>query len=446
MANYSLIMAKNASNYWAFYVNGGTEITSGNPLLISPNDTVTFSTAFSSTPVTTLSGFSSTLWTSSANGTIYFNSFFDYQTLTKTVKASPTVQTDTISISNSQGTGATYIRWAGSADTTPTDDWDSQMGIDIYNATAATYYYERIDVTGINTNITVTCSLSGGSGATVGLTTSGDYVNGTYSSSITVAPNSFFYIRMYTGADDYTVTYSCTSGGVTGTKILSSGEQFAAGTLFSSTPASGAIKFSDFMEHFGCNIALHSYAPDKKNSLSDYYYGGSCIPAISQNSSTPSSGQISFSQLYSRYSRYYAEQWPDTHSYIKSAAANGHTGTITFNLSEFAIDYGQQEWCSEINVSFVENYSYVIQNGAPTVLDPYTNVASAPSFNISLSTYVTTNSFTISSTLNNWTYGGKTYDTAFYAGWITLTIRNKRNTAASRTITYLGFYFTFYRQ
>jgi len=330
----------------------GDVITSSNPVEVLAGDTVTFKVNYGgASGYITLSEFASTHWTNTSNDMTYFNSYLDLDYFTKTIKSPPTsYSTDTISMTATGKSGYVYVKTVTAIDTTP--DLAGVLGYDKYNGTSDVAEVINFTLTGITTgqNITITSSATQTSGYGATCTMSVNNMNGTYTNSVTATLGDLIWVRMYSGVTQATsVTYTISSNGASDTRIYKTGEGYGDGDIIQAT-TSGAISASNFMWLFGCHQEFYSVAPTKANSLSDYYQGGSFVPNETANSNVPTSGAISFSNLYSAISKYYI-QVPIQDRLLNTSTTSTQTHTINFKYSDYTAGYGQQKYCSDIRIS-----------------------------------------------------------------------------------------------
>ena len=278
-------MANISIGFWADSGLGtifGNFGSSSNRYELGPGDTLTMSHLSFGNQTATIRTFSSAIWTSTSNLVLAPNN-----SGTRTVKSSVS-QTYNVNLTV-EATGCTtrtlYLRIVSAPDTTPNNfSFDS-----VTNAIPGNLYcLGYITVTGISTQVnftgsnglTATRQIYGAGGSTTGLVSNNQnlYIYATASSSY----NTNSQPRLQVGTR--TVTGNLTTKANPGD-----------GTLVPFPISSGTISIDSLREFFG--------PEDAAASMSFYYRGGARVPnkttGTPNNSSIPTSGQISLSQFYS---------------------------------------------------------------------------------------------------------------------------------------------------
>lgn len=344
----------------------GTErFTSANPssLNITQGDTVTFTYTQQSggQSYVTMTNFDSGEWNSTANATLY-----NGQSVVRTRTA---VGSDTVT-ANFPASSFTDRNISITAVSNIDDTPDSfNLGAFVSSASRSTVYQaQTVTVSGLSGGTSITASITNG----VFTVNDGSYSNATSSSKSVQNGDS---IRVWnTSSSSYStaITTTLNLNGVTDTwRITTAAAPIDPqnGVLIPLGITSGAIDMNTLRDFFG--------APTYQSNqiaMTDLYKGGQLVPNITQNSSVPTSGTISLSNLYSSYTSFFWEKDPTSKFAFEPSWTGGGTATLAWNMStnsgtsDIEVGYNQLKLDVEYRytVTNTNGLSRIIANGVTT--------------------------------------------------------------------------------
>lgn len=292
-----------------------TRITLGDGDTLSVNHS---NSSPNSAGAATISGFSTSSWTSASDLSVSRGS-----TGSRDVKTNPTASTYDLTVSISgYGTVTIYVEVVSSVDSEP-DDFSSALS-DITNANPSQeYYLGRFQVQGINTPVTLSVSGTAGTESRV-------FTYGTKSSGAKTVQNAHYVYIWGTSPSSYdsSTTATIQVGTRVVNKTVSTAVDPQTGARIPFPVSSGAISMNDVRGFFG---PVSSTA-----SLGDYYRGGTYVIDVTtgspNNSEVPASGTISLDDFYNAFTTIYFSTAPAN----KSAEVNTVSGaqSVTLNWSK----------------------------------------------------------------------------------------------------------------
>lgn len=329
----------------------GTEyFTSINPssLSITDGDTVTFTYTRGSggSSYVIIRNFDSGEWNSTANATLYNGQSV---TRTRTAVGSDTVTADFPS-GNFSDRNVT-ITAVSSVDTTP-DNFS--LGSSVTNAEQSTVYQANtVTVAGLSNGTSITASVSNG----VFTVNDTSYSNANSSNKSVENGDKVRVWATSNSGFSSVKTVSLTLNNVTrywSITTASAPVNPQSGTLIPLGISSGAINMGTLRQFFG-----EPTYNSNTIAMTDLYRGGNLVPELTQNSSVPTSGTISLSNLYGSYTSLFVDKQPTSQF---AFAGFGQTGTaeVVWNQStsptgEGDVDIGYRLLKSELEYRWVIN-------------------------------------------------------------------------------------------
>lgn len=352
MATFSVTCYVNQNQ--VLLLNGGS---SGSRLQLEEGDVLSvFHNSFlSSGGAITVSGFSSSVWTSASNLVLA-----EGATGTRTVKVGATGGTINLTCSETGSSNGTIFINITGEDTTP----DSfSLGSDLTANPSETVYFSPVTIGGMDASANVTAT------ATNGLVA---YQNGTasqrtFATSKTGVSNGDVLLTQATAPSGYSQnkTFTLTVGtgpSTSDSAVVSTASDPASGEVLSLGISSGAIDMDSILDLFmGQNQAFWGYT--RPSSMSNLYRSGSYVPNITANNSIPTSGTISLSQFYSCQTSFYLTTPPPSKSVFTDTSGGGSTfnAQLYWELgTDFEIGYGVgMKYNSELYYSVTQNVGSV---------------------------------------------------------------------------------------
>jgi hypothetical protein len=327
MANRSVTIYVNNDAGFVSTLGGGS---SGSRLDMEEGDvlTITHSAALGDGGTITVSGFSTSQFTSSSN-----MSLTEGGSSTRTIKTSPTVSTVNITCSSAGvSNGTIYLNVISSSDSTP--DAFSFDSVTSANPSQE-YALGSFTVTGIN--VSVTAVASGTAGTKTSLTLSGTPTT----TDKSVTNNQVIYVygtssASYGASTSATVTINTVSHTSTIANIADPSD----GTRIPLGITSGTISLDDIRKLFG----PATYQTYGTASMAGYYRGGTYVPNISSgspnNTNIPTSGTIDLTDFYSCCTSLYYSSPPSNQVENVDTSSGAVTRTITFSTDDWTMGYG----------------------------------------------------------------------------------------------------------
>lgn len=215
-----------------------------------------------------------------------------------------------IRVSTTSGpTRVIYVKIVANVDDYPSN-WSFE---DRSRARPGSYVYEVKEITGVNTNISV--SVSGAGSPKVR-----ELPNGSWSTYVTVQPGDDIQVRG-TAPSDYNLTNNVVvSGG-------SASDTWSIATGAAPDPNTGAkipsglsfpVSLGDVGDFFGRRTSGNTH-------LSDYVKGGAYVPTLSENSGVPTGLPIALSNLTGSYTSIYFKIPPEDYMGSVDTTSSGKT-------------------------------------------------------------------------------------------------------------------------
>lgn len=209
-------------------------------------------------------------------------------------------------------------------DTTP-DSFN--LGAFVSGAERSTLYKAQNDITvsGLSSGTPITASI------TSGVFTVDDVNSANATSSNKTVYNASKIRVWHTSSSAYStsVTTTLNLNGVTDTwrtTTLSAPTDPSSGTIIPFGTTSGAISMGSLRDFFGNPTYLSNTI-----AMSDLYKGGDLVPNITQNSSVPTSGQISLSNMYGCNTSLLWDKHPTSKGTLILSQSSGGTAILTWN-------------------------------------------------------------------------------------------------------------------
>lgn len=359
MATFSVTVYVNQNQ--VLVLNGGT---SGSRLELAEGDVLSvFHNSFlSSGGDITVSGFSSSVWTSASDLVLA-----EGVTGTRTVKTGATGGTINLTCAETGSSNGTIFINITGEDTTPNS---FSLGSDLTANPSETVYFSPVTIAGMDASANVTAT------ATNGLVA---YQNGTasqrtFATSKTGVSNGDVLLTQATAPTGYSQnkTFTLTVGtgpSTSDSAVVSTASDPASGEVLSLGISSGAIDMDSILDLFmGQNQAFWGYT--RPSSMSNLYRSGSYVPNITANNSIPTSGTISLSQFYSCQTSFYLTTPPPSKSVFTDTSGGGSTfnAQLYWELgTDFEIGYGVgMKYNSELYYSVTQNVGSVSGTYATT--------------------------------------------------------------------------------
>lgn len=211
-----------------------------------------------------------------------------------------------------------------STDTTP-DSFN--LGAFVSGADRSTLYKAPNDITvsGLSSGTPITASI------TSGVFTVDDANSANATSSNKTVYNGSKIRVWHTSSSAYStsVTTTLNLNGVTDTwrtTTLPAPVDPSSGTIIPFGTTSGAISMGSLRDFFGNPTYLSNTI-----AMSDLYKGGNLVPNITQNSSVPTSGQISLSNMYGCHTSLFWDKQPTAKGDLVLSQTSGGTVNLTWN-------------------------------------------------------------------------------------------------------------------
>lgn len=387
---------------------GGVNFVPSELPYLQPGDVVNFNATGGANP--TIYDFSSTFWTNSSN---------IYGSGSKTVKSGVSAGTYDFIVANASGYTRQMKCTVDQQDSTPDPfGLTNKTNID----PKALVKVGRVDITGINTEVTASVS---GSGSRALYFTKG-YKPRQYTST-TVEDGD--YITIYAEAEyDYNEmvrNITLTVGGRSQTvQIVTRKWPLPEQVINMGISAPEDIALRAHVATF--------FGGESQPRLTDYLRGGGLVPSIQQNAHVPTSPPIRLTDLYDTSSALYFIYKPPDKAASKNTSQSGQTIELVWDVvTDYNVGYGKLAEYLEYRYTFTSDGSELSNgNGSPSDV-------------------------TINSTTGNpgtWSQNNGEvwlrasapfYSERFYKGTLTIYCRNAIDTSLviSRTVTWVMFFF-----
>ena len=354
MANRTVNLYLNTELNKVSVMGGGS---SGSRRTMTDGDvlTVIHSITSGNTGTITVSTFSASYWTSTANLSLAYNT-----SGTRTVKTSPTLGTINLTCASSGLTSGTiFLEIISSVDLDP-DQFN--LGSDLNPVKSGEFQYlAPFTVSGISTSVTASAATSGDlSGvAYTELSVNG----GTYAASVTVSNGSIVETRVWpstTYADQITstVTIGTTTDSVNITTEPDPAANIGEGSAIPFAHATGSVPLGDVISFFsGASISGVYAAP---TDMGSYYRGGTNVPDITANNTIPLSGTITLNDFRNAQNVLYFVSKPTSKSdNLNTISAGGQLVVAWYafdtswgNPADWQMGYGPYiKWACEYQYS-----------------------------------------------------------------------------------------------
>lgn len=274
------------------------------------------------------------IWSATTNTRLYHNNVVT-RTLTSAGSDTLTANFPSSSFIDRNFT----VNSASNIDTTP-DSFD--LGAFVTTAERSTVYKapKTVTVSGLSSGTSITASITNG----VFTVNDTNYSNATSANKSVSNGDSIRVWHTSSSSYSTSVTTTLDLNGVTDiwrTTTIAQPVNPQSGTLIPLGITSGSISMGALKDFYG-----RPNYPNNTISMSELYKGGSLVPNITQNSSVPTSGVISLSNLYGSHTSLFWDKEPVAKHAFTTAQGSGTMG-VTWNWSftsggvgDFDVGYG----------------------------------------------------------------------------------------------------------